>query len=304
MSLQAFADGVVALHQGAQRIGGIFGIEIPVTEKHIRKYSKQILLYKCLGLGLLFMWAFVLDSTLGCLLTLGTMTQGVALGLLVRKVLSERSVAGVSRKMLMLNIVATVFRSQSTLVFHGYLPYFGVGEILFPLFDLSVAAMAVYLVVLTYRYSHTYSGDSDSMWVFWVVPLALCVGYLTHANANGNSYTDWMWMSAVWVEAFSMLPQIWMSRAGCNFTGVTSHFVALVFAARLMSTIYWYESYTQLALHQYEWGVGLLSWFYPGYSVLAAHALQMVSMGDFMYFYLTNAASRGSVLAMNGKLDL
>mmetsp|Transcript_37162 Transcript_37162/g.89371 ORF Transcript_37162/g.89371 Transcript_37162/m.89371 type:complete len:305 (+) Transcript_37162:59-973(+) len=304
MSLKAYTEGVVALHQQAQRIGATFGIEVPVTEKQLRQYSKQILLYKCLAVGLVVSWAFVLDASLGCLVTLAAMTQGVGFAVLAMKAAEHRSVAGISRKMLLLSVVATLFRCQSTLLFHGYLPYFGMGEFLFPLFDLGVAGLAVYTIALTYKFGATYEAEADSMWVFWVVPLALILGYVTKADANGNEYTDSMWMAAVWVEGFSMLPQIWMGRMGCNFRSVTAHFVALVFAARLMGMMYWFESYELLKLQEYEWGVGLLTWNYPGYSVVAAHALQVLSMGDFMYYYIKQVASHGTVLAFSGKMDL
>jgi hypothetical protein len=295
---------VVALHQQTQRIGAIFGFEIPVSEKQIRLHARQILLYKCLALGLLAAWCLLLDASLGCLVTLGAMTQATGFALLARKVVNDRSVAGVSRKMLLLNIVATVCRCQSTLFFHGYLPYFGMGEVLFPLFDIGVAAVAAYIIVLTFRFKNTYSDDMDSLWVFWVLPLALAIGYFTRSNASGNTYSDTMWMAAVWIEAFSMLPQIWMGRSGCNFTSVTSHFVALIFVARLMGMIYWFESYESLKLLEYEWGVGVINWYYPGYSVTAGYALQMLSMGDFMYYYMKQAASGSSVLALSGKFDL
>mmetsp|Transcript_39077 Transcript_39077/g.93773 ORF Transcript_39077/g.93773 Transcript_39077/m.93773 type:complete len:309 (-) Transcript_39077:35-961(-) len=306
ISITDYADALVALNSQLQAGLGVFGIDVPITEKQIRLYSQQVLLYKCLAVGLLFAWSCVLDNSLACLVTLAEITQAVAFMVLLLRVVKQRSVAGISKKMLALHVVATACRSQSTLFFHGYLPYFGWGAALFPVFDLGVAAVAVYLLVLCSKFKHTYSSEADSCWVFWILPLALAIAYFSHPSANSNAYADTMWAASMWIDAFSMLPQIWMLRGSSNFESVTSHFVALTFAARLMGLIYWFESYELLKLQRYEWGVGLITWNYPGYFVVAASALQVLSVGDFMYYYIAKAAERSgsSMLATSGRLEL
>lgn len=306
ISIADYASALVAMNNQFQAGLGVFGIEVPITEKQIRLYSKQVLLYKCLALGLLFAWFCILETSLACLVTLAEITQAVAFMVLLLRVVKQRSVAGISKKMLALHVVATVCRSQSTLFFHGYLPYFGWGAALFPVFDIGVAAVAGYLLVLCSKLSHTYSSDADSCWVFWILPVALTIACFSHPTANSNDYADTMWATSMWIDAFSMLPQIWMMRSAGNFESVTSHFVALTFVARLMGLIFWFESYELLKLQQYEWGVGLITWNYPGYFVVAASALQVLSVGDFMYYYIAKAAERSgsSMLATSGRLEL
>lgn len=304
--LEGYTQVMVSVSRGAQRFASMFGMDVPVSEKAIRKNVKQIMLYKCLAVALVVAWSCILDFRWSCLVTISEMIQAAAFALLLFNVVCARSVAGISKKMLGLHVLATVCRSQSTLFYYGYLPYFGWGSVLFPVFDIGVAAIAVYLLVLMSRYSATYSATADTFWVFWMAPVAIAIAYLTHPHANRNTYADTMWATSQWLDGLSMLPQIWMARQGHSFGAVASHFVALMFVARFVCLVYWSDTYSMLKIQEYQWGFGVVEWFYPGYFVLAASVLQVLSMADFMYFYIAKAAERSgsSLLALGGKFEL
>ena len=96
----------------------------------------------------------------------------------------------------------------------------------------------------------TYEADEDA---FPAMPLALGslgLAAVFHANLNHDHFYDTLWMCGVFASAISVLPQLWMMahRSGKS-SALTSHFVAVMAVARVVSGAYMWYVYPVLSVY-------------------------------------------------------
>jgi hypothetical protein len=142
----------------------------------------------------------------------------------------------------------------------------------------------------------TYEADADA---FPAMPLALGVLVLAavfHGNLDESPIFDTLWMCGVFASAISVLPQLWMMthRTGKS-SALTSHFVAVMALARMVSGAYMWHAYPEIDGDPLFGSVK-----YAGYAVIVAHAVHLLLLGDFAYFYVKNVAKSG----LSADLDL
>jgi hypothetical protein len=238
--------------------------------------------------GAFIVYKLFAEGEFSSVLTLSAIGQTLAFSLLGIQFISYGAV-GISFKSLQLDALALICRLSSTLIFEGYLPSDMTGDYLYQTFDGFSLAMVLYLMFKVKRSRDMYDAAEDT---FPGVQLALATAILAgllHANLNDNAFFDALWMWGTFVSAVAVVPQLWlMSRSHGCVSALTSHFVATMAISRFLSGLYMWHAHDEITSDP---------WFgkfnHAGYAILLAHAVHMLLLGDFAYFYCKNVATAG-----------
>jgi len=289
----AMADKSVALTLGAQDLLSMFGVELGYSEKQLEQNAFQILLYQSFAVVVIVLWSLFSDWQFSSVITLSSAVQVLAYMMLWIQIRKTSSVAGISKNMLLLQVFSVVARLSSTCFYNGYLPTDRSGQHLYQALDLLCLGLVMSLLwAVSFAHKHTYDAQSDSCHMWWMPLAAAAIAFLVHPSLNNSTIGDMYWTTALWLESFSMVPQIWMMSRKRLHGSLSHHFVAATFVARVLVAAFWFHVYPELKLRTQSWN-------YPGYGVVAAYGLQMLVVSDFMYFYLCKA-SNGSAYTMGG----
>jgi hypothetical protein len=266
-------------------------------EKAQKPQSGLILLYVAFVAAALYTYHVIAEQEFSAFLTLSALCQCLAFSLLGIQMLSTDTVAGISAKTLWLDAFAVAGRLSSTLFFEGYLPYDQTGDWMYQALDVISLAMVLcvlYHVLIAKR--RTYEEDKD---VFPAMELgigAFVLAILFHGNLDERPFFDTLWMFGLFASVVSVLPQLWMMtqhRGGSP--ALMGHFVAAMAMARVLSGVYMWHAYPEVVGDP---------WFgfvqYTGYAVIIAHAVHLLLLGDFAYYYCKNIAKSG----LGARLDL
>jgi len=226
------------------------------------------------------LWTHGSDQDFSYILTLSGCIQTLAFFLLLHKVRVQKSVAGISSKTLQCYTLTFVFRLTSTMVKNGYLPVDRTGDWVYQGADIASLLLVFQLLYFVHkRYKSTYQAELDSMPIWRMVPGAILLGCLVHGNLNHSPFFDKAWTISLWLDTLAMLPQLWMLVAkGGEVEALTSNYVALIFASRVMAFWFWFTGMPELAPR--DGGFNIV-----GTMIVSAHAIQMLLSGDFMYHY-------------------
>merc|ERR1719453_2603141 len=243
---------------------------------------------------LVYHW--IAEGEFSAVLTLSAIFQCLAFCLLGVQALAGTT-QGISVKSLQLDALALACRLSSTTWLQGYLPYDPTGDYLYQCFDAVSLAMVLWLlhrVLMVQR--ETYESDSDALPAAPFAVGSLILAGLFHGDLNDRPLFDALWMCGLFVSAVAVLPQLWMmthSRGGT--AALTSHFVAVMAFSRLLSGSYMWYAHSEIACEPW---IG--DFQHAGYAILAAHALHLLLLGDFAYFYAKNVTTSG----FNAPLEL
>jgi len=238
----------------------------------------------------MLVYHWVAEGAFSAILTLSAIFQCLAFCLLGVHALSVGSVQGISAKSLQLEAIALACRLSSTVWFEGYLPSDQTGDFLYQTFDAFSLAIVLWLLhrVLNVQ-SDTYEVDDDSLPVIPFALASLVLGALLHGDLDDNPIFDALWMCGLFVGAIAVLPQLWlMTRSRSNAPAMTSHFVAVMAFSRVLSGIYMWHAHGEITCEPW-----IKDFNHTGHAVLAAHALHLMLLADFAYFYVKNLAMRG-----------
>lgn len=234
---------------------------------------------------LIFHW--IAEGEFSAVLTLSAIFQCLAFSLLGFQAVSS-GVQGISAKALQLEAIALACRLSSTTWLEGYLPFDQTGDYLYQTFDALSLVMVLYLLhrVLKCR---TGQEDDDS---FPVAPFALgclVLAALLHGDLNDRPLFDALWMCGLFAGVVAVLPQLWLiTRSRAKVPAMTCHFVAVMAFSRVLSGTYMWHAHNEITCEPWIQGFN-----HAGWSILAAHAVHLMLLGDFAYFYGKNLATRG-----------
>jgi hypothetical protein len=236
---------------------------------------------------LVYHW--IAEGEFSAVLTLSAIFQCLAFCLLGVQALAGTT-QGISVKSLQLDALALACRLSSTTWLQGYLPFDSTGDYLYQCFDALSLAMVLWLLyrVLSVQ-KETYENDEDGLpaWPFAVASLVLAG--LFHGDLNDRPLFDTLWMCGLFVSAVAVLPQLWMmTRSRASIPALTSHFVAVMAFSRILSGSYMWYAHSEITCEPW---IG--NFQHAGYAILAAHAVHLLLLGDFAYFYCKNLATSG-----------
>lgn len=239
--------------------------------------------YWCVFLGIVLTgYKFFSDGSFSAVLTLSSAFQCFAFTVLVIKVRTQQSVAGLSRRSLTLYMTSLVFRLLSTLFYNGYLPVDRSGDWVYQLADcLSLALIVLLLKWVTGKYVHSYQAQQDTLTLAVPVIVAAVLAAVVHPDLNNFYPADVSWTFALYLETFSMLPQLFMmTKIGGEVEALTSHYVASVAASKFFTFVFWLFSFKELAPRS---GINFAGW-----AVMIAYLGQLLMFADFFYHYVVS----------------
>jgi len=263
----------------------------------VKKNFDEILTYFVAFSVIAIFFQFCSDWTFSALLTLSAAVQCLGFALLRLKVRKQYGVQGMSSRTLQLFALAYMCRLYSTLQYNGYLPIDRSGDWLYQLIEvLALCIVFSLLFAIHGEHERTYDKDSDTCSIVWFVAVAFFIAYYMHPSLNSSLYPDVSWTMALFLEAFGMIPQLWMmtklnrredirdsfTQQPGKVQGLAGHFIACVFLARLFTFTFWLNSYVELKEPNSDFNL-------PGVAVLGAQLLQVAIGADFMYYYVRAA---------------
>jgi hypothetical protein len=250
-----------------------------------------------LGAGAFAVHHFVANGEFSSILTLAVMSQCLAIALLGIQMLSSGSAAGVSARALGLEAISLSCRLSSTTWLNGYLPVDASGDFIYQLVDvfslLMVLGLLHYVLVTQ---SRTYQADADSLPAVPAVLGAFVLAAILHADMNSRPLFDMLWMAGLFVGVFSVLPQLWLiARTNGVVEACTSHYIAMMAVSRVLSGLFMWHARFDVTCAPWIEGVNHAIW-----AILAAHAVHLLLLGDFAYYYVKAVCAQGLAC----KLDL
>lgn len=237
---------------------------------------------------LVFHW--VAEGEFSAILTLSAIFQCLAFCILGAHTLSTGSVHGISAKSLQLEALALVCRLSCTTWLQGYLPGDESGDYVYQLFDILSLLVVLWLVHRVLKVQcQTYDAHEDSLQTTPFTIGCLVLAVFLHGDLNDRPVFDTLWMFALFVESVAVLPQLWlMTRHRSKIPAMTSHFIAVMAFARILSGMYMWHGHTEITCEPW-----INNFNHSGYAILAAHAVHLVLLADFGYIYVKNLATKG-----------
>jgi len=235
-----------------------------------------ICMLACIGV----LWHAYSDRDFSFLITLAGGAQTLAFFLLMHKMKSRKSAAGISSKSLQMYVLVLLFRLNSTLVKNGYLPVDSTGDWAYQACDITSLVLVFQALFYVHkRFKDTYQAEHDSLPIWNAVLPLMFLAAVLHGDLNHNWYFDTVWTTSMYLDTVAMLPQLWMLvHKGGAVEALTSHYVALIFFSRLLTFSFWYTGFPELAPE--DGGFNKMGWLLCG-----CHGLQMAFSGDFMFHY-------------------
>jgi len=189
-----------------------------------------------------------------------------------------------------LDALALACRLSSTTWLEGYLPFDKTGDYLYQCFDALSLVMVLWLLYRVLKVQQeTYEKEQDSLSAVPFAVASLVLAVLFHGDLDDRPLFDTLWMCGLFVSAVAVLPQLWMmTRGGASIPALTSHFVAVMAISRMLSGSYMWYAHPEITCEPW---IGNFN--HAGYAILAAHAVHLLLLGDFGYFYCKNLATSG-----------
>lgn len=248
------------------------------------------LVYVVFAIIALGVYHLIAEGEFSSILTLSAIFQCLAFSLLAVQALMAGNVHGISAKSLQLDAIALACRLSSTTWLEGYLPNDTTGDYLYQCFDgLSLVMVLWLLHRVLFVQSRTYDATDD---VLPSAPIALgcfVLALLLHGDLDDRPLFDALWLCGLFVSAVAVLPQLWMmTHSLASVPALTSHFVAVMAIARILSGTYMWHAHSEITCEPWITGFN-----HTGYAILAAHAIHLMLLGDFAYFYGKTLATSG-----------
>jgi hypothetical protein len=254
------------------------------------EHYELVLVYAVFACVAVLVHQWIGEGAFSAILTLSGVFQCLAFCLLGVHALSTGSVRGISAKSLQLEAMALACRLSTTVWLEGYVPVDASGDYMYQCFD----ALSLTLVFgLLYRVLSTqdksYEVDADSLPIMPFVVGSLVLACLLHGDIMTHQIFDAIWMCGLFAGTVAVVPQLWlMTHRGGSTPALASHFIAVMAFSRMLSGAYMWYAHTEI--HCTPW-IGDFN--HAGFATMAAHAVNLVLLADFAYFYIKNLAGSG-----------
>eukprot|EP00928_Gymnodinium_smaydae_P034424 TRINITY_DN24397_c0_g1_i1.p1 TRINITY_DN24397_c0_g1~~TRINITY_DN24397_c0_g1_i1.p1 ORF type:complete len:389 (-),score=76.11 TRINITY_DN24397_c0_g1_i1:47-1141(-) len=121
-----------------------------------------------------------------------------------------------------------------------------------------------------------------------VLPALVVAAVLAASGMRASVAHRWLpdvlWTFALYVDAFAMLPQLWMlARSGGVASGAVAHHIAGTFASRFVRLLFWWQ-----VRGMWQQGAKATGWL-----ILVVHVCHLLLLSDFVCYYLKALCTRG-----------
>jgi hypothetical protein len=226
-------------------------------------------------------WFLFSSGDFSFLLTLSSIVSLFSFLMVAVKTEGNKSVSGVSLKMMECYILILIGRLCAIVPFEGYLPFDKSGDWFYQLCE-SVALCLCGLIVYNcrVRFANTYTSATDTLNHLYLIAPAAALSLIFHPNLNNFLPSDMAWAFALYLESVTVLPQLMMFMKEGQVQDFTAHFLSAQATSKLISFIFWACSYSELSNPNHSIKAYVGNW------VVVMQLIQLIVMGDFIYHYL------------------
>eukprot|EP00747_Dinoflagellata_sp_TGD_P116888 gnl/TRDRNA2_/TRDRNA2_172477_c0_seq7.p1 gnl/TRDRNA2_/TRDRNA2_172477_c0~~gnl/TRDRNA2_/TRDRNA2_172477_c0_seq7.p1 ORF type:complete len:289 (-),score=77.51 gnl/TRDRNA2_/TRDRNA2_172477_c0_seq7:72-938(-) len=244
----------------------------------------------------MFVYHFIAEGEFSAILTMAVMFQCLGFALLAVQVLVKGSAHGISGRSLALEMLALMLRLSSTTWLNGYLPVDASGDWIYQAFDFCSLGLVCWLLYHVVVESHrSYQMEKDDLPVLPLILVSTVLAALLHADMNSRPLFDFFWMAGLNIGSVAVLPQLWIvAKNGGKVETLTSHFMMAMAVSRLLSGTFMWHARFDITCDEWVAGYSHAIW-----AILAAHALNLILLGDFGYYYLKAVFSQGLMMEMS-----
>lgn len=228
------------------------------------------------------------DQDFSAILTLAASVQCFGFMLLLHKIQSYQTVAGLSARSLELYAVFFVFRLTSTCQKNGYIPVDRSGDWLYQAIDVASLLMVLNLLYCVHvRHRGTYQAELDmGIEVYRAALVLMLVGCFVHGDLNHNVLFDVIWSISLLIDMVALVPQLVLMYKLPNVEALNAHFVFALVVSRAMTFWFWFVGMPELAPK--NGGLNVTGWV-----IVGAHAFQLLVSAEFVIKYVTAAFRQG-----------
>lgn len=264
-------------------------IDTPSSKAGSFHQTGTILVYLLFVTAAGWVYHMIAEGEFSSVLTICAIFQCLAFSLLGVQALSG-NITCISAKSLTLDAIALICRLSCTTWLEGYIPNDSTGDYLYQVFDGLSLGMVLWLLYRVLKVQRdAYEEDLDTIPATPFVVVCFVLSGLLHADLNDRPLFDALWMCSLFIGAVAVIPQLFMmTHHRGSIHHLTSHFVAVMAVARALSGSYMWYGHSEITCEPWIEGFN-----HAGYAILAAHAVHLMLLGDFAYFYVKTIAKNG-----------
>jgi len=243
------------------------------------KKGSALIVSTCVFLWLV-VWDEITQKDFSAIVTAGSTVQVVGFLILMIRVRTTKSVAGLSSKTLQMFVLYLCARLPATCLCRGYIPIDASGHWFYQLMDFCALLLACHLLHSMHKtYVHSYQEEHDTLPVWPFVIGSVVVACLVHGNLNRSFFFDTLWFTSLYMETCCMLPQLWMmSKLGCQVSCMSSQFVVANVASKVMVLTFWIWAYNEVDATDPANRIGKV--------IVGSYMMQLLLSTDFMFYYV------------------
>ena len=265
----------------------------------LQKRKKDVIFWIIAITIITFITIFISSHDYSFLLVLSSLTQMFAFIIVLIKIYTFQNSSGLSINTLICYALLLSARLFTNLLFTGYLPSDNSGDWFYQLTEIISLLCVLLLIYLTLTiYKDTSDYRNDKVPFYYLAIPTFILACIIHTSLNGFLPTDITWCFSMYLEAVAIFPQIqlFVVKKG-QIETYTSHYVALCGLSRLLSLIFWWDTYPELNTE-----VGnSISFFcnYCGYFIIASQVIQLLIMIDYYYLYFKSLLKGEAMNTLN-----
>ena len=265
----------------------------------IRKRKKDVIFWATGIIFALLIFFFISSKDYSFFLVLSSLVQALAFIIIFIKVFNYQSSGGLSISTLICYAILFASRLTSTLFFNGYLPSDDAGDWFYQLTEIVSLLTVLLLIYLTKTaFQDTSDLRLDTFPFYYLVLPCFVLALFIHSDLNHFIVTDFLWAFSMYLEAVAIFPQIRLfALKQSQIETYTSHYVALCGISRLLSLLFWWDTYPELNTSSEDSFLFFNS--YCGYFIILAQLSQIVIMADFYYLYFKSLLKGESMNTIN-----
>merc|ERR1719191_627855 len=244
----------------------------------------------------MFVYHFIAEGEFSSILTMAVTFQCLGFALLAAQVLIKGSAHGISGRSLGLEVLSILLRLSSTTWLNGYLPVDASGDWIYQMIDFTSLGLVCWLLYhVVVESQRSYQMEKDDLPVLPLIITSIVLAALLHADMNSRPLFDAAWMAGLNIGGVAVLPQLWIvAKNGGKVDTLTSHFIMAMAVSRLLSGMFMWHARLDITCDMWFGEINHAIW-----AILAAHALNLILLGDFGYYYFKAVLSQGLFCQMS-----
>jgi len=202
---------------------------------------------------------------------LAELIRTFGIGLLLQKILKEKSVSEISLKTQQLYVVVFATRLAFKVFYER--------DFLYAFVELLALFLTVVIVYLMrFKFRATYSDTYDTVNEYFLVAICIATSIFLHPSVTPSWTVNVLWAFSTYLESVTLVPQIWIVHRVKRVEDATAHYIASLFLSRVLELSFWIIA---LVARNY-----LRMWSSLGYYVIATELLHSLLLSDFIFYYV------------------